>query len=365
MSNLSFSVLLAPYRVEYYNYIYKNLNCECYFQNKNFSDHLFTEEQVLSRCEFTPKYIKVKKIFWGRNIAWNLISIIKKDRPKFIIAPEFSFITLQLIILKFIFKYKLVVKSDDSYAMIQYGGFSRIHAVARKLFMPFVDEIILCDKRTVGWYQKKYKKGIWLPIIQDERNILSNDVARYNKISESYIEKYGLQGLKTILFVGRLVEVKNVSLLIESCSHLQIPYKLVIVGDGLMKRELENLAMKLHVNALFTGLRNGDELYAWYRTADLFVLPSTKEAFGAVTNEALLNGCYCLISERAGSSCLIDDGKNGYIFSVDRKGDLKEKMVVALGLPVSYERNSKMEKNFEEYMQNAFGHMFETLNIQC
>ncbi len=364
MSNLSFSVLLAPYRVEYFNYIHKHFDCECYFQNKKYSDHLFTEEQVLLRCEFTPRYVKVKKIFGGRNVVWNLLSIIRQNKPGFIITPEFSIITIQLILLKLFFNYRLIIKSDDSYAMIKQGGFSKVHAIAKIICMPFADEVILCDKKTVEWYQEKYQKGIWLPIIQDERNIDKEDVVRYRRLSESYKEKYGLNGVKTILFVGRLVDVKNLPLLIESCSKIQTPYQLVIVGDGVMRKQWESMAHQLNVNAVFVGAKNGDELYAWYQAADVFVLPSTMEPFGAVTNEALLNGCNCVISDRAGSSCLIEEGVNGFVFSPSVSGDLVEKMNLAFQLPTSPDGTSKMKKTFVTYMNDAFNLMKERLSIQ-
>lgn len=61
--------------------------------------------------------------------------------------------------------------------------------------------------------------------------------------------------------------------------------------------------------------KTGHELYAWYNIAQLFVLASWQEAFGAVTNEALQGGCRCLISELAGSQCLIKEGINGCTFN--------------------------------------------------
>ena len=77
---------------------------------------------------------------------------------------------------------------------------------------------------------------------------------------------------------------------------------------------------------LFTGRLEGDALNAWYNIASVFVLASYQEAFGAVTNEALLAGCYALISNKAGSSCLVENGVNGYTFSPMDVEELAQKM---------------------------------------
>ena len=86
----------------------------------------------------------------------------------------------------------------------------------------------------------------------------------------------------------------------------------VIVGDGPEKQNLQKL-IKDDQNIIFTGRLEGDDLYAWYNIAQVFTLQSTQEAFGAVTNEALLGGCYCLVSKLAGSNCLIKENTNGNV----------------------------------------------------
>ena len=50
------------------------------------------------------------------------------------------------------------------------------------------------------------------------------------------------------------------------------------------------------------------------------------EPFGAVTNEALLCGCNCVISKVAGSACLIEEGKNGFLVDPHSVDDIAEKI---------------------------------------
>lgn len=351
MRNLYFGVLLAPYRVDYYNYIHDNMNCDIYFQLRGFEGQLYSTNNLINDCTYIPRYLNVLSI-GDRHIPKGIRKIINESEPEFVIVPEFSILTIIVVIIRELFgyKYKIVSQCDDSYAMLVGKGFSRVHAWSRKLCMRFIDDVILLDSRAEKWYQEKYGKGIYMPLIKDERRITESVRGRVQIKAESLKEKFGLDNVKTILFVGRLIEVKNLFSLIDACNRLDFPYKLFVVGDGMLREDLERYAQKENVDATFVGQRNGDDLYAWYRVADCFVLPSTMEAFGAVTNEALLFGCNCCISEKAGSACLIEEGVNGYTCNPNSTDDIANAIKKALQLKRS---GNKMPVNFAECMERV------------
>lgn len=87
--------------------------------------------------------------------------------------------------------------------------------------------------------------------------------------------------------------------------------RFIIAGEGEELDHLKELSAALHCNTLFVGRKDGDELCAYYDIADVLVLPSVTEAFGAVVNEALVAGCRVVVSERCGSASIVfeDNGK--------------------------------------------------------
>ena len=95
-----------------------------------------------------------------------------------------------------------------------------------------------------------------------------------------------------VLFVGRLVPYKGVSVLLEALQGLRAVA--LIVGDGPLRAALEEQARELGVTdrVRFLGSVNDDELAALYRACNLFVLPSItrQEAFGVVQLEAMAAG---------------------------------------------------------------------------
>ncbi|MBR2301561.1 MAG: glycosyltransferase family 4 protein, partial [Bacteroidaceae bacterium] len=170
------------------------------------------------------------------------------------------------------------------------------------------------------------------------------------------IEK-GLTDKRVFLFVGRLVALKNIETIIRAFARLnQKENVFVIVGDGPERNNLEKAAHDLNANVLFTGRLEGDTLNIWYNIADIFILASYQEAFGAVTNEALLGGCYALVSNKAGSSCLIEEGINGYTFSPMNIDELANRMVDACMFTAEYNTNglkkNQMRISYSAYIEN-------------
>lgn len=102
----------------------------------------------------------------------------------------------------------------------------------------------------------------------------------------------GGAALPTVLFVGRLVPYKGLDVLIRAMSHVEA--RLVLVGDGPLRRTLETLAREVGVasKVLFAGEVSDEDLVAWYHACDVFTLPSVTraEAFGMVQVEAMACG---------------------------------------------------------------------------
>lgn len=99
-------------------------------------------------------------------------------------------------------------------------------------------------------------------------------------------------GKRLILAVGRLVYYKGFQYLIRAMA--QVEGRLVLVGEGPQRRELEELAASLGIagKVVFAGNLPQDRMPALYHAASVFVLPSVarSEAFGIVQLEAMSAG---------------------------------------------------------------------------
>lgn len=101
---------------------------------------------------------------------------------------------------------------------------------------------------------------------------------------------------KIVLMVGRLEREKNFESAIHSWQKVikEIPNAgLVIVGDGSEKRKLRSLAERLEVekSVVFEGWLERDEIFSYYKSADLFWNTSLSEGYGMTLAEAHAANC--------------------------------------------------------------------------
>jgi glycosyltransferase involved in cell wall biosynthesis len=121
---------------------------------------------------------------------------------------------------------------------------------------------------------------------------------------------------RVVLCVGRLAPEKNLGTLLlafDAMRRIDPDLKLVLVGDGPARRELAQRCPE----AVFAGLRAGDDLAAHYASGDLFLFPSVTETFGNVTPEAMASGLPVLAYGYAAAAQLIESGRNGLLARFD------------------------------------------------
>src|SRR5439155_8371338 len=119
---------------------------------------------------------------------------------------------------------------------------------------------------------------------------------------------------KLVLFLGRLSAKKSPDLLLRAFAQLSgrsagIPMKLVFAGPDESGEEskLGELAAQLGVRAKvqFAGPVFGQDKWAAYRDADVFVLPSQNENFGNTAAEAVAAGTPVIVTEQCGIAPLL------------------------------------------------------------
>ena len=113
----------------------------------------------------------------------------------------------------------------------------------------------------------------------------------------------------TILFVGRLQARKRIDSLLRACAEMSASPRLVIVGDGPERGNLEGVAKQVYPSAEFVGARHGDELKPFFAEADLFVLPGTG---GLAVQEAMSHGLPVIVAKGDGTQDDLVRPENGW-----------------------------------------------------
>ena len=138
-------------------------------------------------------------------------------------------------------------------------------------------------------------------------------------------------------FVGRLSHEKGVKTLIEAAN--QLPYKLIVIGDGPLRNELELLSKS---NIEFVGQKQWDDLKGFVGKARFSVIPSEwNEVFGLVIIESQCLGTPVLGAKIGGIPELIKDKQEGMLFESGNVDDLKNKIEVMFNQSFDYETLAK------------------------
>jgi glycosyltransferase involved in cell wall biosynthesis len=138
-----------------------------------------------------------------------------------------------------------------------------------------------------------------------------------------------------ILSMGRLVPEKGLLDLLSAFGRLPAgSAHLVLVGDGPQRATLEDYVHSRDLKGVhFAGFKNYSQLPSFYALADVFVLPSYREPWGAVVNEAMNFALPIVASQDGGAVAdLVEEGRNGLLF---QPGD-QEQLARHLGYLISH-----------------------------
>ena len=147
----------------------------------------------------------------------------------------------------------------------------------------------------------------------------------------------GTPDAPTFVAVGRLAAQKGLPLLIEAAALVKArgaDFRLVIVGDGPLRGELEAMVARLGLaaNVTFTGALDGEGVRHAMLAARAFVLPSFAEGLPVVIMEALALRRPVVVSAIAGTPELVNEGC-GWLVPAGSIERLADAMVEALRTP--------------------------------
>lgn len=151
------------------------------------------------------------------------------------------------------------------------------------------------------------------------------DYDRYASVQRDRLKEfcrtYGLNPARRyFMYSGRLAPSKRVDLLIDAFARIadeRPDWDLVVVGDGVLNHELrKRVPEQLRKRVVWTGFLDGEEPTVAYHAADVLVLPSDREPWALVVQEAMAAGLAVVASDVVGAAHeLIDDGVSGRIFA--------------------------------------------------
>ncbi|MBK5262571.1 MAG: glycosyltransferase family 4 protein [Peptostreptococcaceae bacterium] len=195
------------------------------------------------------------------------------------------------------------------------------------------------------------------------------------KVEIDPIEKTAMKKLLNIsekdsvlVTIGRLGKEKNVDELINLMKPLSEEgrdIKLLIVGDGPVRKELEEHTRTLGLEKfiIFTGMVPQEDVHKYYHLGDIFISASTSETQGLTYIEAMASGLPLICRK---DECLLDvveDGFNGFTFENEREFIEKIELLMDDKTTLALFKKNAVVKA-QKFSVEEFGRQVEELYIR-
>ena len=172
-----------------------------------------------------------------------------------------------------------------------------------------------------------------------------NNFKRSFKAREDHRKSLNLGNMFTLIFVGSGFERKGLYQSILALKELP-NVALLIIGKDNNTNYYEKFAKELSVLSRCRFLGPQSSVVDYYSASDAFILPSSYEPFGLVYLEALANGMPVLVSDMAGASETIKDGKHGYVVKHDDVSDIVKKIRLLMSVEISVDDCIKLASQY-------------------
>lgn len=182
--------------------------------------------------------------------------------------------------------------------------FPVIHYLLKPIFNLLVTDKVACSKLAGNWaYFNKFT------IVHN--GICVNKFIYNRETRIEYRKKLGILE-NTILFghVGRFSKQKNHKYLIDifnEIRNINNNSKLLLIGDGELKKEINNKIKSLDLEEYIICLGNSQEVNNYMQAMDILFLPSLYEGLGIVGIEAQAAGLPCIVSDSVSDELKITD----------------------------------------------------------
>lgn len=150
-----------------------------------------------------------------------------------------------------------------------------------------------------------------------------------------------------LLYTAQFIPRKNHEMLIKQVPKIResIPtLKVLFAGNGPIFEEMKALANNLGVSDCISFLGGRGDIDRLCRVADLHVATSKLEGQGINNIEAMACGCPLVVSRVRGHRDVCIDGKNGFLFDLDKPQDMSAEIIRLYNDKDLYHRISEFNK---------------------
>lgn len=185
-----------------------------------------------------------------------------------------------------------------------------------------------------------------------------------NEKKQHLRKEFGMSERIIILYVGSFFHLKGIDVLLHAIQGFNDSVGLYLVGGEPTKEYLDYINNHNLNNVHFVDFSSAEIIKKYYLAADIFALPTRRDTWGLVVNEAMANGLPVVVSDMCiAGRYLVQNGVNGYVVPVDDPDEMHsalKKLVVDQVLRQTMAQNS-IEKIQAYSIENMAKQIFSAI----
>ena len=306
----------SPYRVDFFNLLGETCKLKVIFE-RNQSDERNEVWYGKNYTNFDYVFLKGFKYKADSLISLSIIKYLKREYDTIFISNPMTPIGIISTTYLKLFKIPFVIEGDGAFIPKKENF---LKAKLKRFLLKGAKNYFStgeAHRKYYVHYGVKENQIIWYPF----SSVLEKDIAKSPPTEEQKSllkKKYNVDNVPIILFVGQFIERKGVDLLLEIVEKIKEPVQVLLIGGSMA--QLSNLvSKKINSNIKVIEFINPKQLTEYYNLSDLFILPTRKDIWGLVVNEAMARGLPVITTLDCGAGLeLIENGVNGYLFDIKR-----------------------------------------------
>lgn len=235
----------------------------------------------------------------------------------------------------------------------------------------FTNQCDMVFAPTVGMHKRMRINGTKVPVAVLPTGLEDGFYIKHPEKSKEIRQRY-ISKEEGLLFctAGRLEAEKNPEFLLQGIwqlkRKLRQEFKVLFIGDGSMRKELEQEAKQLDILDVvcFVGNIPNEELNQYLQACDLFLFASKSETQGIVLTEAMASGCPVVAVQASGVEDIVQDGVNGFATEEDA-GVWADKVMEIIYSGKLQEMGRRARATAEGFRASGLASYEELLYRQC
>lgn len=335
--------------LNYYNLLSKKANFKLIIYSYGRNDDRYLCNYPNIKILGMPSWISTKIPYTLQNLIYNLSALVifKSDFRKVLLAKtnQFSASTFGLL-LKLFYNIPLVIRMGYYYSHFKKNSLKTV--LTERFYFRLCDLILTTSPEAASYIMLKYNISVC--------KILS----MCNTINLNVFKPLIAPKKYDLIFVGRLEQQKNIKLLLNVVSAINL--KVLIIGKGSLAHLVKAVTDK-HANIIYNTRVDNADLPMYYNSAKCFVILSEYEGNPKVLLEAMACGIPAIGTNVPGIRECITDNVNGVLVNDFDSEQIKQQILNLFSNEVEITRLGFRASEWTNKHCNVVNNIAEEINF--